>query len=147
MMTRRDGIVALAGAAFSVAAIAVVSPQGAVMDSTVFEWTALKAEPTKTGAVRRVVQRPTATLDELEIHITTLRPGETSHPPHQHPAEELLIVKEGTVESLVNGQLKRVGPGSIVFQASNQMHGLRNVGETPATYHVIQWKSPGTLQK
>jgi XRE family transcriptional regulator, regulator of sulfur utilization len=147
MITRRDGVVALASAAFTVAAMAVASSQTDVMGSTVFDWSALKAEPTKTGAVRRVVQRPTATLDELEIHITTLMPGETPHPPHQHPAEELLIVKEGTVESLVNGQLKRVGPGSIVFQASNQMHSLRNVGETPATYHVIQWKSPGTLKK
>jgi XRE family transcriptional regulator, regulator of sulfur utilization len=147
MITRRDGVVALASAAFTVAALAVASSQTDVMGSTVFDWTALKAEPNKTGAVRRVVQRPTATLDELEIHITTLMPGETPHPPHQHPAEELLIVKEGTVESLVNGQLKRVGPGSIVFQASNQMHSLRNVGNTPATYHVIQWKSPGTLKK
>jgi XRE family transcriptional regulator, regulator of sulfur utilization len=147
MITRRDVLVALMGAAFSVAAIGVVSSQTAVMGSTVFDWTAMKAEPNKTGAVRRVVQRPTATLDELEIHITTLMPGQTPHPPHQHPAEELLIVKEGTVESLVNGQLQRVGPGSIVFQASNQMHSLRNVGDTPATYHVIQWKSPGTLPK
>jgi XRE family transcriptional regulator, regulator of sulfur utilization len=147
MITRRDVFVALVGAAVSVAGMTVVSSQTAVMGSTVFDWNAMKAEPNKTGSVRRVVQRPTATLDELEIHITTLMPGETPHPLHQHPAEELLIVKEGTVESLVNGQLQRVGPGSIVFQASNQMHSLRNVGDTPATYHVIQWKSPGMLKK
>ena len=146
MITRRDVFVALLGAAVTVAGMTVVSSQTTVMDSTVFDWNALKAVPNKTGSVRRVVQRPTATLDELEIHITTLMPGETPHQPHQHPAEELLVVKEGTVESLVNGQLKRVGPGSIVFQASNQMHSLRNVGDTPATYHVIQWKSPGTVK-
>ena len=58
-----------------------------------------------------------------------------------------MIVKEGTVESLVNGELKRVGPGSIIFQAANQMHGLRNVGDGPATYHVIKWNSPGMLAK
>jgi len=146
MITRRDVFVALLGAAVTVVGMTVVSSQTTVMDSTVFDWNALTAVPNKTGSVRRVVQRPTATLDELEIHITTLMPGETPHPPHQHPAEELLVVKEGTVESLVNGQLKRVGPGSIVFQASNQMHSLRNVGDTPATYHVIQWKSPGTVK-
>lgn len=106
----------------------------------------MKSDPNKTGSVRRVVQRPTATLDELEIHITTLAPGETPHPPHQHPAEELLVIKEGTVESLVNGQFQRVGPGSVIFQASNQMHTIRNVGDAPATYHVIQWKSPGMLK-
>ena len=97
--------------------------------------------------MRTVVQQPTATLDELEIHITTLNPGESPHPPHQHPDEELVIIKEGTVESLVNGQLQRVGPGSIIFQAANQMHSIRNVGSGPATYHVIKWNSPGMLVK
>ncbi len=147
MVTRRDMFVALLGAVVMVGGLTVVSSQTAVMGSTIFDWTTMKAEPNKTGSVRRVVQRPTATLDELEMHITTLRPGETPHPPHQHPAEELLIVKEGTVESLVNGQIQRVGPGSVIFQASNQMHSIRNVGDTPATYHVIQWKSPGTLTR
>ncbi|HEX9368352.1 MAG TPA: cupin domain-containing protein, partial [Vicinamibacterales bacterium] len=99
-----------------------------------------------TGEVRTVVQAPTATLDELEIHITTLNPGETPHAPHKHPDEELLIIKEGTVESLVNGELKRIGPGSIIFQAANQLHSIRNVGDVPATYHVIKWNSPGMLK-
>ncbi len=143
MFTRRDATVALASAVFTLAAVAALPARSAVLGSTVFDWTSLKAQPTKTGAVRRVVQAPTATLDELEIHITTLNPGETPHPPHKHPAEELLIVKEGTVESLVNGQRQRVGPGSIIFQASNQEHAIWNVGDTPATYHVIQWQSPG----
>ncbi len=146
MFSRRDFTVALASVALTLGAVAA-SPAGApVLGSTIVDWTSLAAQPTKTGAVRRVVQSPTATLDQLEIHITTLNPGETPHPPHKHPAEELLIVKEGTVESLVNGHLQRVGPGSIIFQASNQMHSIRNVGDGPATYHVIQWHSPGMLK-
>jgi quercetin dioxygenase-like cupin family protein len=146
MVTGRDLIMALSGAALTLACGAVMAGQSSALSSTVFDWNRLKAEPTKVGEVRRVLQAPTATLDELEMHITTLKPGEASHAPHKHPAEELLIIKEGMVESLVNGQLKRVGPGSIVFQASNQMHGIRNVGDVPATYHVIQWKSPGMLK-
>ena len=146
-MTRRDLLVALAAAAVTLAGVAAVGAQSSVLSSTIFDWTSMTAQANKTGSVRRVVQSPTATLDELEIHITTLNAGETSHAPHQHPAEEILIVKEGTVESLVNGQLKRVGPGSVIFQASNQLHGIRNVGEAPATYHVIQWQSPGMLKK
>jgi hypothetical protein len=27
------------------------------------------------------------------------------------------------------------------------LHAIRNVGETPATYHVIKWNSPGMLKK
>jgi len=145
-MTRRDVFVALAAMSLTLCAVAAASARGPVMGSTIFDWTTFTATPNKTGAVRKVVQQPTATLDELEIHITTLNPGETPHAPHKHPDEELLIVKEGTVESLVNGELKRVGPGSIIFQAANQLHSIRNVGEVPATYHVIKWNSPGMLK-
>ena len=84
-----------------------------------------------------------ATLDELEMHVTTLNPGQTSHAPHKHPNEELVIVREGTVEVLVQGEWKRLGPGSGIFNASNELHGLRNVGTTPTTYHVVNWTSPG----
>lgn len=117
------------------------------MGSSIFDWNGLPVKKTARGETRKVLQAPTATLDELECHITTLNPGETAHPPHQHPDEELIIVKEGTVESLVNGELKTVGPGSVIFQAANQMHSIRNAGDTPATYHVIKWNSPGMLRK
>src|SRR6185436_5833801 len=71
----------------------------------------------------------------------------SSHPPHKHPNEELVIIREGTVECLVNGEWKRLGPGSVIFNASNQLHALKNVGTVPATYHVINWQSPGMLKK
>jgi len=117
------------------------------MGSAVFDWNTVPAKQTPVGSVRSFFKTPTATLDQLEVHVTTLNPGMASHPPHKHPNEELVIVKEGTVEVLVNGEWKRVGPGSVVFNASNQLHGLRNVGTRPATYHVINWSSPGMLKK
>src|SRR5215213_7179070 len=145
-MTRRDAVVALVAIVLTLAVVRGVSARADVLSSTLFDWAALTAQPNRTGEVRRVVQKPTATLDELEIHITTLKAGEESHPPHKHVNEEILIVKEGTVEALVNGELKRGGPGSLIFQASNQLHNIRNVGDVPATYHVINWKSPGALK-
>ncbi len=103
-----------------------------------------KPYSTAVGSVRAVFRGPTATLEELEIHVTTLNPGETSHPPHQHPNEELVIIKEGTVATLANGEWKKAVPGSLIFNASNELHGLKNVGTTPATYHVINWKTAST---
>ena len=140
-MTRRDVVVAFTAVLLTLAAVAGTRAQPNVLPSTMFEWSTLAPQTNRTGEVRRVVQKPTATLDELEIHITTLKPGEESHPPHQHVNEEILIVKEGTVEALVNGEQKRGGPGTLIFQASNQLHGIRHVGTGPATYHVINWKS------
>ncbi len=114
----------------------------APLASAVFDWGSVAVEPTKVGTVRHFFRARTATLDELELHVTTLNPGETSHAPHRHANEELVIVKEGTVEALVNGAWKKAGPGSVIFNTSNQLHGLKNVGSVPATYHVINWRPP-----
>ncbi len=118
----------------------------ATITSTVFDWIKMESRPTKVGAVRQVVQAPTPTLDELECHITTLNPGQTPHEPHKHVDEELILVKEGTVESLVNGERRRATAGSVIFQSSNQLHAIRNVGDTPATYFVVKWNSPGMMR-
>jgi XRE family transcriptional regulator, regulator of sulfur utilization len=130
-------VTALASAA--IGGFATLAAQREIMRSRSVDWASLEARPTKYGLSRRVFQAPTARLDELEMHITTLNPGEAPHPPHQHVDEELMIIKEGTVESTLNGVSRRVGPGGIIFQASNEVHGIRNPEQTPATYYVIKW--------
>lgn len=142
MITRRDLLVALFAVFVTLGAVAART-QTSVMHSALFEWNAVPPKQTNVGAVRQFFRSPTATLDELELHVTTLNPGLSSHAPHKHPNEELVIVKEGTVEALVNGEWRRAGPGSVIFNASNELHAVRNVGTTPATYHVINWRSPG----
>ena len=148
MITRRDIVVGLIAITVTLCAVAAFArTETPVMQSSVFDWNAIAEKKTEVGSVRQFFRAPTVTLDELECHVTTLNPGQTSHPPHKHPNEELIIVREGTVEVLSNGEWKRMGPGSVIFNASNQLHGLRNVGAGQATYHVINWASPGTLQK
>ncbi|MFN0111734.1 MAG: cupin domain-containing protein [Blastocatellia bacterium] len=132
---------------FSIAAQEkAVPPTPPIMTSSVFDWEKMVAKPSKAGAARQVFQNPTPTLDELECHITTLNPGASPHEPHKHFDEELILVKEGTVESLVNGEKRQAGPGSVIFQSSNQLHAIRNAGETPATYFVVKWNSPGMMR-
>ena len=143
MLSRRDLFVALSAAALTLGAVAARS-QAPVMRSALFEWNNVAAKQTDVGAARQFFRSPTATLDELELHVTTLNPGLSSHPPHKHPNEELVIIKEGTVEALVGGEWKKAGPGSVIFNASNELHALKNVGTTPATYHVINWRTPAT---
>ncbi len=147
MFTRRDALLALAAAGSFFTRLFAEQPESKVMGSSAFEWNTLTAQPTKVGSTRKVCQAPTATLDELECHITTLNPGETPHPPHKHPDEEIVVIREGTCEFVMNGETHRVGPGSVVFQASNQMHSVRNVGDAPAVYTVIKWNSPGMLKR
>jgi mannose-6-phosphate isomerase-like protein (cupin superfamily) len=114
------------------------------MRSAAFDWNEIPAKQDGVRTLRQFFQGPTATLDDIEFHTTRLAAGETSHPPHRHPNEEMVIVKEGTVEALVNGTMRRLGPGSVIFNASNELHAIRNVGTGPATYHVINWHTPAT---
>jgi len=143
MITRRDIAIAVVTFAATLGAVAVNS-QTSVMTSTAVDWNSMTARTTNVGEVRQVFRNPTLTLEELECHVTTVKPRMASHAPHQHPQEEMVIIKEGTVEVLVNGEWKKVSPGSIAFFSSNQMHGLRNVGDTPATYFVINVKTAAT---
>jgi XRE family transcriptional regulator, regulator of sulfur utilization len=86
----------------------------------------------------------TATLEELEVHVTTLDPGKSPHPPHRHPDQKWSASSREVLEVLVNGEWNRVGPVSAIFNASNQFHGLKNVGAEQAIYHVVNWKTAAT---
>jgi len=146
MITRRDWAVAAVAACTTLVTVAwAQSPGAGTMRSMVFDWSELKAAPTATGERRAIVDAPTATLDRFTIHATTVGPHLASHDPHRHPEEELIIVKEGTIEAMQNGETTVVGPGSVIFEASNELHGLKNAGDTPATYIVVKWWPPGML--
>src|SRR5262245_61428129 len=139
---RRASMLVLGSAVVLVVA-PVRSAGPAVLGSTALSWEEIQAKVPEGKRAAQLFRDPTATLDELEIHVTFLPAGQSSHPPHTHPNEEIIVIKEGTVDVLVAGQTRRLGPGGLVFQASNVPHSLANVGTTTAVYHVINWRSPG----
>lgn len=112
--------------------------------SNVFDWEKMTVTPTPKGSRRAVFDGPTATVDKMHCHITTLNPGEKSGEPSKHLQEEIIIVKEGTVEAHWDGQSKTGGPGSVIFFAAGATTFLRNAGTTPCTYIVIYYYTPLT---
>ena len=134
------------GCAVVVLTTPVRSADPPLLGSTSVSWEEIQAKVPEGKRASQVFRNPTVTLDELELHVTFLPAGQASHPPHQHPNEEIIIIREGAVDVLVGGQTRRLGPGAVIFQASNQPHSLTNVGTTTAVYHVINWRAPGTLE-
>ena len=63
------------------ALIAQPAAPAAPLGSTVFKWENLAVRPTGNGERRDVTDRPTATFERFESHVTTLLPGRMSHPP------------------------------------------------------------------
>jgi quercetin dioxygenase-like cupin family protein len=136
------GLAFAGGIAVSVTASRLARSAPALLGSSTKSWEEIEA-----AEKHRFFQAPTATLDELEMHVTHLDPGKAPHPPHQHQAEELVIIKEGTLEAFQSGKTRKLGPGSVIFQASNQLHGVKNVGDKPAVYYVVRFTSPGAAAK
>src|SRR5260221_10446880 len=92
-------LVTLLLAVAAASSFATLVAQKHVQKSTVYAWSTADTKPNEWGAVRQVMRVPTPTLDELEIHISTLNPRKSPHAPPQHAHEELLIVKDGTLET------------------------------------------------
>jgi mannose-6-phosphate isomerase-like protein (cupin superfamily) len=107
------------------------------LPSTMYPFDNLLVRTANNAQFRDVLKGRLATGESLEVHETTLPPGDTPHPPHHHVHSEMWLIREGTVELVVNGKTYRLGPGSVGFVHSNDEHGIRNVGATPATYFVV----------
>src|SRR5437588_2160284 len=107
------------------------------LSSGIFPFADLPVRKTDGNEFRNVVNSTTPTGERVEVHETQLAPGKMPHPAHQHEHSEFWLIREGTVELAINGKSQRIGPGSVAFAASNDLHSIKNVGSTPATYFVV----------
>lgn len=127
------------------------TPATKMTESTAFDWKDLKAEARPNGERRAVFDNPTVSLANLECHITTLKVGESSGAPHTHDTnglvEEVTVLKEGTVELTMKDRKQTIGAGSVFYFAPKDLTGIRNVGNTPATYVVISIRAQAAPTK
>jgi heat shock protein HslJ/mannose-6-phosphate isomerase-like protein (cupin superfamily) len=116
----------------------------APLKSRVFDWAALTPTPIPNGERRLMLDGPTATVDLLHVHATTLAVGQVSGQAVRHPRDEVLIVKDGEVEVSLDGTTQKASAGAVLFFASGAVTRLKNVGAGPATYYVIYYETPKT---
>ena len=114
------------------------------LTSAVYEWDKMEPKPIPNGMRRALFDGATTTLNKLHCHITTLNPGERSGQPLKHLQEEVIIVKEGTVEVNYDGHTQNAGAGSVIFFAAGATTFLRNTSNAPVTYTVVYYYTPLT---
>ena len=142
-MKRRDVLGAL-GAIAALGTMGVRAQEAAVGDdmtvSHVFRFAEMVEKPSSNGGWSRAVARGTlATGEFVECHETMLPPGQMPHPPHRHPNSEFILMREGKLQHLNEGvaDARPVVPGDVIFNASNRLHGIKNIGTVNALYFVV----------
>ncbi len=108
--------------------------------SFVKDWNKLIFRPHERGGVRSYFDRPTANTKKFEMHVTTLKENVASHDPHQHRAEEIILVLEGKVEMLIGEKTYTANAGDVLFASTNVFHGLKNIGNGTCSYFAFQWE-------
>jgi len=120
---------------------AVAAPTLAAQDtslsSATFAFDKLPVQALDHAEMRRIMKGTLVTGEHIEVHETTLPPNGYPHAAHHHVHSEMWLVREGTVELTINGASHRLGPGGLGFVHSNEEHGIKNVGDGPATYFVV----------
>ena len=86
---------------------------------------------------RRMFTAKTHTGFKIESHQSDIAPGEVNHPPHQHLREEMMLIREGTMELTIAGKPYRLGPGDVGVIGSNELHNAKNVGTAVAKYFIV----------
>jgi len=132
-------LAAAVGALFALPA----TPAPAVAQAPLHSWvfpadSARSRRSSATSSVRSLVDTLTRTLAKLEMHETTLAIGASPHAAHRHAHEELIIIRSGLIEVLQGTVTRTANPGSVVFMASNEWHGFRNIGPGTASYLVVR---------
>ncbi len=112
--------------------------QPSLAHSAVYSFEQLPVTHSAGGATTRpVLHGKLPTGETVELHETTLMPGQMPHPAHKHVHTEFMLIRDGAVEFILDGKSQQVGPGGVAYAASGEMHGLKNVGTVPANYFVI----------
>jgi len=82
-------------------------------------------------------------LKVLEAGSLLLNAGQTPHPPHKHPEEELMVVAEGSCEISIEGKITKCEAGATMYCAAEHLHDIVNTGDKPMLFYYTKWLTRG----
>lgn len=122
-----------------VSAAAQTSADNPLATARVFDSDQMKARTNPNGTESRMVFNGTlATGEAVGAHESTQPAGTAPPALHKIQHSEFIVIQQGTVEFYHDGKTERAGPGSIIYVAFGTEHAVKNVGDGPAKYVVIQ---------
>ena len=108
--------------------------------SFVVDWNKTVFKPHERGGVRSFFNRPTAMSKRFEMHVTTLNGNTSSHEPHTHAAEEIILLLEGEADMLIGDKHYQAKAGDLFFVPTQLLHGIKNISPSQCSYYAYQWE-------
>jgi quercetin dioxygenase-like cupin family protein len=120
-------------------ASAQTTAENQLATARVFSYEEMKTRTMPNGAEGRSVFSGTIATGEAVGAHESMQPSGTVPPAlHNIQHSEFIVVQQGTLEFDHDGKAERASPGSIIYVPIGTMHAIKNVGDCPAKYVVIQ---------
>jgi (S)-ureidoglycine aminohydrolase len=130
--------------ALVLASLASPAPaQMAPVKAQVYSWNAAHAIDEGGGRAERLIfAGSTLDLDSLDVRAVTMPAGAGPDTSSTHDStESFMMVKEGKLWVTLDGVSRALGPGSVALALPGDATVFKNIGETPATYYVLSYRS------
>ena len=112
------------------------------VESGLYRWDDHPVKISDDRESRQILEGTSPHFEYLEIHATTQYPNAEPSTAHANEdIEECIIIKEGIAEVTIEDQIKILGSGSVVLLMPQQMHSIKNIGESNLTYYVMRYRS------
>jgi len=121
--------------------LAFLTASTPILESGVYTWSNLKAKKVQGIKKKQVLTGSTTDLEKLNISTVTLSPGQIIKPDALTDREELIIVKEGTLNVSTQTASKTLGVGGIALAIAGEKRELKNTSGQPVTYYILAFKS------
>jgi len=109
-----------------------------IVESKVYQW----IEPTIESPAQLIFEGNTIDLKDLQVYSYSLQPG-NSFPKDfiKEGNEVLIIVKEGGLDVKIKDEENVLSPGSVALFYPGENFEVKNIGEAPVEYYVMQYQS------
>jgi quercetin dioxygenase-like cupin family protein len=111
--------------------------QRELLPSKVYTYEDLVVKKSGANESRNVFDGLTHNKTQVDLHLTSLGPGQMPHAAHHHVHEEIVMLRTGQLDVTIEGKTTRATAGSVVYVRSNEEHGWKNPGPERAEYFVL----------
>jgi quercetin dioxygenase-like cupin family protein len=143
-ITRREmclglSAVAAIGAVAEAQTAAVPAGSNVLSETKVFPFDQMPARKMTNGGESRDVLRGTLPTGEvIAVHESEQPAGTPPNPLHKIQHCEVIVIMQGTVIFEHDGKSDKLSPGSVILVTPGTLHTVRNIGDGPAKYCVVQ---------